>query len=121
MATVYYFLHGGIWKLIDNMDYGHTRRVSEISGPLTVCEFDVIKTHTQKGCEMINEAILMLSVAAVIANDHHERLDGTGYHGLAGYDIHFCARLAAVADVFDALISNAFIRNRGTKTRRLVI
>jgi two-component system response regulator RpfG len=47
-----------------------------------------------------------LQMGAVIALGHHEKYDGTGYpHGLAGEDIPLPARIAAVADVFDALMS----------------
>ena len=48
--------------------------------------------------------LTMLKAAAIIAEQHHERYDGKGYpSGLKGGEIHIYARIAAIADVFDAL------------------
>ena len=82
-------------------------------GRLTPEEFEVMKTHTIHGRAAIetveaslNEDDSFLLVAREIASFHHEKWDGTGYpHGLAGEDIPLAARLMAVADVYDALIS----------------
>jgi hypothetical protein len=53
----------------------------------------------------------VLELAAVIAHTHHERFDGSGYpRGLAGADIPLEGRIAAVADVFDALTSDRIYR-----------
>ena len=46
-----------------------------------------------------------MRTAATVALQHHERIDGSGYLGLKGNEIHPHARLVAVADVFDALLS----------------
>ncbi len=74
-------------------------------GKLTVEEFEIMKTHAQLGYEMLegsNKAIL--KVAAIVAHEHHEKWDGTGYpRSLKGKDIHIYGRITAVADVFDAL------------------
>jgi len=74
-------------------------------GKLTSEEFEIMKTHAQLGYEMLegsNKAIL--KVAAIVAHEHHEKWDGTGYpRGLKGKDIHIYGRITAVADVFDAL------------------
>jgi HD-GYP domain-containing protein (c-di-GMP phosphodiesterase class II) len=75
------------------------------SGPLTDAEYAVVKTHTQAGCRQIADALRILSAASVVANQHHERLDGSGYLGLAAGQIDPYAKLVAVADVFDALVS----------------
>jgi putative two-component system response regulator len=74
-------------------------------GPLTDEEFDHIRTHTTIGAELLADSeILVLRVAQRIALGHHERWDGTGYpHGTRGLAIPIEARIAAVADVFDAL------------------
>lgn len=82
-------------------------------GKLTVEEFEVMKTHTTLGREAIEEAerrlgmrVAFLSVAKEIAYSHQEKWDGTGYPlGLKGDAIPVSARLMAVADVYDALIS----------------
>lgn len=77
-------------------------------GKLTQEEFAIMKTHAQLGYEMLegsNKAIL--KVAAIVAHDHHEKWDGTGYpRGLEGKDIHVYGRITAMADVFDALGSD---------------
>jgi len=74
-------------------------------GKLTSEEFDVIKTHSEIGYEMLissNKEILHTS--AIIAREHHENYDGTGYpRGLVKNDIHINSRIVAIADVFDAL------------------
>ena len=74
-------------------------------GKLTDAEFEIIKQHTRIGYDMLDGSELeMLKIAAIIAEQHHERYDGTGYgRGLAGKNIHIYARITAVADVFDAL------------------
>ncbi|MDP1999358.1 MAG: two-component system response regulator [Rhodoferax sp.] len=82
-------------------------------GPLTPPEWEIMKTHARLGSEAIDRAeqdistpLEFLSVAKEIAHWHHEKWDGSGYpDGLAGDAIPVSARLMAVADVFDALIS----------------
>jgi len=81
-------------------------------GRLTPEEFEEIKRHTLAGSEVIRrtESILgtnsFLRLAGEITVAHHERWDGTGYpFGLRGEDIPWSARMMAVADVYDALVS----------------
>jgi len=82
-------------------------------GKLTPEEFEVMKTHTTLGFEAIEHAerqlhmhVAFLSTAKEIALSHQEKWDGSGYpQGLAGDAIPLSARLMAVADVYDALIS----------------
>lgn len=74
-------------------------------GKLTDEEFAVIKRHTRIGDAVLSRSV-SLAVARLVAKSHHERWDGSGYpDGLQGEDIPFAARLVAVADVFDALLS----------------
>jgi putative two-component system response regulator len=76
-------------------------------------EFEIMKTHTSLGRDAIEHAeaqlgmsVEFLSMAKEIALSHQEKWDGSGYpHGLAGDTIPLAARLMAVADVYDALIS----------------
>lgn len=72
---------------------------------LTVEEFDIIKTHTVIGHEILKGSDRsILKAAAIIAEQHHEKWDGTGYpFNLKGEDIHIYGRITAIADVFDAL------------------
>ena len=74
-------------------------------GSLTSEEYEVMKTHTLLGAEMLaNSTVPMLQMAEEIALGHHERWDGGGYpNGLVGDSIPECARIAAIADVYDAL------------------
>ena len=82
-------------------------------GKLTAEEFEVMKTHTTLGKVAIESAearlgkhVPFLQVAKEIAYSHQEKWDGTGYpQGLAGDAIPLSARLMAIADVYDALIS----------------
>jgi len=81
-------------------------------GKLTPEEFEIIKTHAQTGYEMLaGSGSEVVRLGAVIAQTHHERWDGRGYpHGLAGEDIPREGRIAAVADVFDALTTDRVYR-----------
>jgi putative two-component system response regulator len=81
-------------------------------GPLTDEERAVMQRHAEEGHEMLaGSGVDTLQLAAVIALHHHERHDGAGYpHGLAGEAIPLPARIAAVADVFDALTSDRVYR-----------
>lgn len=75
-------------------------------GKLTPEEYDIVKMHPLYGAEQIANALRILSAADTMAKFHHERIDGKGYpYGLGGSEIHPYARLVAVADVFDALLS----------------
>ncbi|HMV00662.1 MAG TPA: two-component system response regulator [Rhodocyclaceae bacterium] len=82
-------------------------------GKLTSDEWEIMKTHAALGSEAIaqaerdaDEPVEFLAVAKEIAHFHHEKWDGSGYPvGLRGDGIPLSARLMALADVFDALIS----------------
>lgn len=81
-------------------------------GKLTPEEFEIIKEHTLIGSELAREILTgvesvdYMELAEQIAHYHHEKWDGTGYPGrLRGEEIPLCARIMAIADVFDALIS----------------
>ncbi|HET7481851.1 MAG TPA: HD domain-containing phosphohydrolase [Actinomycetota bacterium] len=81
-------------------------------GPLSDDEFDQVKAHTVMGERMLDGSESeMLRLATTIAVTHHERWDGSGYpHGLAGEEIPLEGRIAAIADVFDALTSHRVYR-----------
>ncbi len=76
-------------------------------GSLEDDEWKVMKTHTTKGYEIFKSSTReLLKMVAIIANEHHEKWDGTGYpQGLKGKDIHIAGRIVILADVFDALTS----------------
>jgi response regulator RpfG family c-di-GMP phosphodiesterase len=74
-------------------------------GRLTPEEWDVMRQHPTIGLQILDGSQRpILKAAAVIAHQHHEKWDGSGYpQGLKGDEIHPYARIVAVADVFDAL------------------
>lgn len=81
-------------------------------GRFTEEEYDIMKTHAQAGRQLIQENISKMidskfvDVASDIAAYHHEKWNGKGYpEGLKGEEIPLCARIVAVADVFDALVA----------------
>ena len=76
-------------------------------GKLTPDEWEIMKTHAQKGYELLaGSDKIVAKMGAIIAKTHHERWDGEGYpEGLAGDDIPVEGRIMAIVDVVDALLS----------------
>lgn len=78
---------------------------------LTDEEYQIMKNHVLYG-----EALLekcpgeLMHLACVLAKEHHERWDGTGYLGMKGEEISYISRLMAVCDVFDALTSDRYYK-----------
>ncbi len=81
-------------------------------GDLTEQERGEMERHTEIGHELLSSSKSdLMAMAAVIALTHHERFDGAGYpQGLAGEEIPIEGRIVAVADVFDALLSDRVYR-----------
>jgi putative two-component system response regulator len=97
-------------------------------GPLTAEEWVVMKTHTTQGADLLKRAAdklgpdagPLLHFGMEIARHHHEKWDGSGYpDGLVGEAIPLSARLMAVADVYDALISRRPYKNPMTHAESL--
>jgi putative two-component system response regulator len=82
-------------------------------GKLTPPEFEIIKGHAETGYKMLSGSTSeVVQLGALVARTHHERWNGSGYpRGLAGEDIPIEGRIAAVADVFDALTSDRVYRS----------
>jgi cyclic di-GMP phosphodiesterase len=82
------------------------------AGRLTLEERQTMQLHPEIGHQILaNSDSELLRLGAVLALTHHERYDGTGYpRGLAGEDIPIEGRIAAIADVFDALTSDRVYR-----------
>ncbi|MFV2033259.1 MAG: HD domain-containing phosphohydrolase [Gammaproteobacteria bacterium] len=72
---------------------------------LAADEWEIMKTHAEIGYHILKQSDTpIFQLAATIARYHHEKWDGSGYpHGLSGDAIPECARIVAIADVFDAL------------------
>jgi putative nucleotidyltransferase with HDIG domain len=76
-------------------------------GRLTDDEFTLVKTHPERGHEILIRGGQVSQHALDVCLHHHEKVDGSGYpHGLAGREISLLARMGAVCDVYDAITSN---------------
>jgi len=82
-------------------------------GELSPREYEIIKSHTVYGYNMLKDSSLpLLQTAALIAYEHHERYDGSGYpRGIHGEEIHLYGRIVGLADVFDALSSERIYKD----------
>lgn len=77
------------------------------NGKLTYEEFEVIKSHTSQGQEMLNAMRCYPTCVIQVAGQHHEKYGGHGYpNGLVGEEIAHFARICKVTDVYDALTTN---------------
>ena len=125
----------GFATLVENRDGstgGHIRRTTTYvemlakemknrglyKDELTAEEFDVMKTHAAKGGEIIKETFQSMGddeyekIAYQVARFHHEKWNGKGYpEGLSRKEIPLCARIMAVADVFDAVSAKRCYRD----------
>ena len=88
-------------------------------GRFTPEEFEVMKTHAAKGAEIVRKVVKDIEdpkfarLAENVAHYHHERIDGSGYPDhLKGDDIPYEARIMAIADVYDALVSKRCYKDK---------
>ena len=97
-------------------DIGKMRVPQEIlhsKKPLSDEEYEKMKEHVEYGRILLEETPGISDTSVLVAAQHHERLDGSGYPtGLAGNDISKCAQIAAIVDVYDAMTSERCY-NRG--------
>lgn len=103
-------------------------RILQKSGKLTDEEFAIMKTHPQEGAKILDTTLKGLEsdsyyqIAHDMALYHHERYDGTGYpEGISGCSIPLCARIMAVADVYDALRSKRHYKEGFSKEKSVEI
>ncbi len=86
-------------------------------GKLTEAEYEIMKTHTLLGCDIIESFDFIKDKKIYdytydICRHHHERIDGTGYpDGLSGDELSIAAQIVSVADVYDALVSSRCYKN----------
>lgn len=80
-------------------------------------EFSIIKSHSSIGYELLkNSKRPLMQAASIIAHEHHEKWDGSGYpRALEGENIHIYGRITALADVFDALRNACIYRKAWTE------
>ena len=75
-------------------------------GPLDDAEFDVVKSHTERGLELLTRSGGVPEIALDVCAHHHERIDGTGYpFNLSQDRLSVHARMGAICDVYDAVTS----------------
>lgn len=90
-------------------------------GRLTADEFEFMKSHTLRGCDILNNITGAWDedygkVCYEICRSHHERYDGKGYpDGLVGEEIPISAQIVSIADVYDALVSERVYKSAYTK------
>lgn len=88
--------------LLDIGKLGIPKEILERSGKLKNNEWDIIRKHPDLGIEMIKSVPGFVNVRSYILY-HHERMDGKGYHQLAGDQIPIGARIIAIADTYSAI------------------
>jgi putative two-component system response regulator len=96
-------------------------RVLLKEGPLDEDDWEIMREHTRMGASILaGSTSPLIQMAEVIARTHHERWDGGGYPaGLAGEEIPLVGRICAIADVFDALLSERSYKPRWTLAETL--
>jgi HD-GYP domain-containing protein (c-di-GMP phosphodiesterase class II) len=91
-------------------DVGKALMPSEVlnkPGKLTDPEWEIMRSHPERGHELLADGRGATATALDVTLHHHERIDGSGYpHGLGGDAISLLARMGAVCDVYDAITSN---------------
>ena len=100
---------GGLFHDIGKI--GVPDAILQKNGRLDDDEYSQIKQHPNIGVHILSHAKIFQNILPIVEH-HHEKFDGTGYPGrLAGNDIPYLARIAAVADSFDAMASKRAYRN----------
>jgi len=102
--------------------------ILEKKGKLTPEEFEVMKTHPEKGKKLIekyssnlNEQSKLMKMCSIVAYEHHEKWNGKGYpKGKKKNEIHLYGRIVALADVLEALISKRPYKRKWTKEEVIV-
>lgn len=90
-------------------------------GKLTKEEFEIIKKHPSIGADIIGEIEAYKNISNIIRY-HHERWDGKGYpKGLKGNEIPFVSQIIAIADTYDALISDRIYKKAISKEQAIII
>lgn len=114
-------LRGGL--LHDIGKIGITQTILDKPGKLSDVEYTEIKNHPEIGAKILEPIAAYQDILSLIAQ-HHEKYDGTGYpHGIEGDEIDIRARIVAVADVWDALVSDRPYREGWIqdKARKLIV
>ncbi len=87
--------------------------IVEKEGKLSAEEYNIIKTHTIHGYKIIRDEAKLLNEIALVALEHHEKFDGSGYpRRLKGNDISEMARIVAIVDTYEALTKKRSYRDK---------
>lgn len=93
---------GGLLHDVGKMNIPH--KILNKPGRLTDEEFEIMKGHVKETVDYLNTVDNIPKAVFIIAEQHHEKIDGTGYpYGLKGKQLNELARMAAIVDVFSAL------------------
>ncbi|MEG0306756.1 MAG: diguanylate cyclase [Clostridium sp.] len=88
-------------------------------GPLTEEEFEIMKTHTEKGYRIINASSELWNVAKCVLT-HHEKWDGSGYPlGIEGEDIPLMARIISISDAYDGMTQDRVYKKAMNKEQAI--
>ena len=105
------------------MDIGMSSLPDEIrngKGEFAQGDWEVMKTHVQIGVDLVEQCGDISDLSLRIIEEHHERIDGSGYpRGLVGDEISEYARIAAIVDAYDAMTSNRSHKESITPTQAL--
>ena len=110
-------------KLLEDGKISIPDAILQKPGKLTEEEFEYMKSHTTKGCEILNGIENAWDeeygrVSYEICRHHHERYDGKGYpDGLKGEDIPISAQIVSIADVYDALVNERVYKSAFSKEK----
>lgn len=89
-------------------------------GPLNAAEMEVMRSHAERGRDLLIKSGGFPDVALDVCANHHERIEGTGYpQGCSGPDLSIHARMAAVCDVYDAITSPRAYREAFSQSEAL--
>ncbi len=89
------------------------KRVLNKEGRLDEQELEHIKLHTTLGYETLKKCVSLTELSRIVSLYHHERMDGSGYPaGIKAGDLHEFVRIVAVADTYDALVSDRCYRRK---------
>lgn len=88
-----------------------SKEILNKEGPLTYDEYELMKDHPKRGYDYLSQHYELNSVCKIIARQHHERVDGSGYPDALNEDkLNYLSRIVSIADVYDALTSDRSYR-----------
>jgi putative nucleotidyltransferase with HDIG domain len=105
-------------------DIGKIRTPPEVlmkPDKLTEAEFAIMKRHPVDGAEMLRRHLELPPLAAIVAFEHHLRLDGTGYPGVRRTALNLATQLCSIADVYDAMRSKRVYQKVSPTERILAV